>query len=115
LRAEFGSAGQSHSGTGWPSTRVRSARRRRGEPGRTAAGRKLLHPGVAHTVVQGTSRTEIIAAALESSLTHKPAEAPLTREEGNARILTEWNGRNVKELMARYGLSRSAVYAIVGK
>uniref|UniRef100_UPI003220118D hypothetical protein n=1 Tax=Methylocaldum sp. TaxID=1969727 RepID=UPI003220118D len=43
-----------------------------------------------------------IAATVESRLTHKPAEAPLTREEGNARILTEWNGRNVKELMARY-------------
>ncbi|WP_434111176.1 Mor transcription activator family protein [Methylocaldum sp. GT1TLB] len=55
------------------------------------------------------------AATVESRLSHKPAEAPLTREEGNARILTEWNGRNVKELMARYGLSRSAVYAIVGK
>ncbi|WP_434149690.1 Mor transcription activator family protein [Methylocaldum gracile subsp. desertum] len=55
------------------------------------------------------------AATVESSLTHKPAEAPLTREERNARILTEWNGRNVKELIARYGLSRSAVYAIVGK
>jgi len=55
-----------------------------------------------------------IAATVESRLTHKPAEAPLTREERDTRLRAEWNGRNVKELMKRYGVSRSTVYRVVG-
>ncbi|MGX2041808.1 Mor transcription activator family protein [Methylocaldum sp. MU1018] len=56
-----------------------------------------------------------IAATVEARLTHKPAEAPLTPEARNARIRAEWNGRNVRELMKRHGVSRSTVYRVVGK
>jgi len=72
---------------------------------------------IAAAVAQSVDvRTAIeIAETVEARLTQKPAEAPLTREERDARLRAEWNGRNVKELMKRYGVSRSTVYRAVGK
>jgi Mor family transcriptional regulator len=72
---------------------------------------------IAAAVAQSVDvRTAIeIASIVESRLTAKPVDMPLTREERNARILAEWNGRNVRELMTKYHLGRSMIYQIVSK
>jgi Mor family transcriptional regulator len=71
---------------------------------------------IAAAVAQSVDvRTAIeIASIVESRLTAKPVDMPLTRAERDARIRAEWNGRNVKELMKQYGLGRTTIYRIIG-
>ena len=39
----------------------------------------------------------------------------LTRAERDQLIRTEWNGRNTRELMRRFGISRSTLYRIINR
>lgn len=55
-----------------------------------------------------------IADSVEDNLGQAEAEKELTRQERNARIRAEWNGRNGKELMEKYRVSRPSLYRILG-
>lgn len=83
-----------------------------------ADGLRRVAPAMPAPTVAQLARSIVTAAA---ELGHGgtdyylPGLTHLTRQERDARIRTEWNGKNVKHLCRKFGVGRTTLYRIVSR
>lgn len=68
---------------------------------------------ILEAVAGGTLSVDALLATYGGRAWHIPVRRPETIAERNRAIYEAWNGSNLRELRARYSLSRSQIYEIL--